>query len=112
MQLAIVALIACSVLPLSGQTKLNKAPALSVPAKPNDKAVSSNTAAVPAKAPANERIDINSATVEQLEALGLRPDQAKKVISRRPYLVPEELVAKKALSLKAFSKIRDKVRVR
>jgi DNA uptake protein ComE-like DNA-binding protein len=112
MQLALVALIACSVLPLSGQTKLDKAPAPSVAAKPNNKVAPSNTAAMPAKTPANERIDINSATVEQLEALGLHPHEAKKVISRRPYLVLEELVAKRALSLKTFSKIKDKVRVK
>ena len=112
MQLATVALIACSVLPLSGQTKPSKAPTLSIPARSNDKVTSSNVAATPGKAPSNERVDINSATIEQLEAIGFQPHEAKKLIARRPYLVSEELVAKKVLSVKAFSKVRDKVRVK
>lgn len=50
-------------------------------------------------AAAGAKVDINSATAAQLDALpGVGPARAKKIIAQRPYTSLDELVKKKALS--------------
>lgn len=54
------------------------------------------------------KININSASLSELDTLpGVGPVTAQKIISNRPYQVPEDLKNKKAVNLATFEKIKD-----
>lgn len=62
------------------------------------------------KAKAPEKIDINSATVEQLVALeGVDDRIANKIIGARPFSNKAQLKSFNILSIEAYEKIADKV---
>lgn len=72
------------------------------------------TAAIPAlTAPAQAQtdvIDINTATVAQLDAVKeIGPARAAAIIKGRPYKRKDELVTKKILSQGVYDKIKDKI---
>ena len=54
-------------------------------------------------------IDLNSATTQQLTALGLSQKQASRVIANRPYKTRHELVTKGVLSEQEYKDIQAKV---
>ena len=56
------------------------------------------------------RIDINSASVQQLDGLfGIGEARAKKIVAGRPYASLEELVKKKALTQAVFDKAKPRM---
>ena len=62
-------------------------------------APAAKAAPAPAAMPASGRVDINSATAAQLDALpGIGEARSKKIIAERPYTSLDELVSKKVLS--------------
>ena len=64
---------------------------------------------------AAEKLNLNTATQQQLEALGLSDSQAMQVIAHRqksgPFLQVEELMAVQQMKKETFEKIRDQVTV-
>ncbi len=64
---------------------------------------------------AGEKLNLNTATQQQLEALGLSDSQAMQVIAHRqksgPFLQVEELLAVQQMKKETFDKIRDQVTV-
>ena len=64
---------------------------------------------------AAEKLNLNTATKEQLVAIGLSESQALQVISHRqesgPLLQVEELLAVQQMDKKTFAKVRDRVTV-
>lgn len=57
-----------------------------------------------------ERISVNNASGEDLEALpGIGPVTAKKIIDNRPYGSLEELLSKKVLSRSLYEKLKDQL---
>ena len=72
-------------------------------------AVNSSYAVAPAK------ININSATVEQLQELpGVGPVTAQRIVDYReesPFSAPEELMEVKGIGQKTFAKLKDMVTV-
>lgn len=73
------------------------------PAKPADKAK-------PASKAAEELLDLNSCTREQLVALpGVGEVYADKIIAGRPYKMKSELVSKKIVPAAAYKKFSAKV---
>ena len=68
--------------------------------------------AMPAAAtmPAGDKIDINSATPQQLMTLeGIGDARAKAIIKGRPYKGKDDLVAKKIIPQGVYDKIKDKI---
>jgi len=65
---------------------------------------------VPAKAPAVELLDINSASAEQLKkVLGIGDESAKKIIAGRPYVKKDQLKSRKIISANFYYKIKDRI---
>jgi competence protein ComEA len=62
------------------------------------------------KAGKSEKIDINSASKDQLQTLsGIGDATAQKIIDGRPYKRKNELVSKKIISKSEYDKVRDKI---
>jgi DNA uptake protein ComE-like DNA-binding protein len=82
-------------------------------AKSPDKMAPAPTPATESKmapAPKAELLDINSATVDQLEGLpGVGKAYSAKIIAGRPYKGKDELVSKSIVPQKTYDGIKDKI---
>lgn len=77
----------------------------SAQAKPN-----SSTAPAAAAKPAAEKLDLNTATKDQLKELpGIGDAYSQKIIDGRPYRAKNELVQKKIIPQATYDKIRDMI---
>ncbi len=60
----------------------------------------------------NQLININNATIEELDQLpGIGQVTANKIITNRPYFTLEELITKKVVNMGAFEKIKELVSI-
>jgi DNA uptake protein ComE-like DNA-binding protein len=60
------------------------------------------------RAPANA-VDINSATENELVALGIERTTAKKIVDARPFRNKRDLVTKQLLTTDQYDKLKDKL---
>jgi competence protein ComEA len=61
----------------------------------------------------NRRVNLNTATQEELESLpGIGPVKAKLIIDGRPYSTPEDVMKVKGIKEGEFGKIKDLISVR
>lgn len=91
----------------------------SMPSVPRAAPTTPPTASTPRAAPApaataqaasGKRMDINTASAEQLDALpGIGPVRSKAIVAGRPYTDLRELVTKKVLTQGVFDGIKDKI---
>ncbi len=88
---------------LSGQSSAGTAkPPTDSKAQASSTAKSATTAA--------EKLDINSATKDQLQALtGIGEAYSQKIIDNRPYRTKRDLVTKKVIPQATYDKIKDQI---
>jgi DNA uptake protein ComE-like DNA-binding protein len=76
----------------------------------NSKAQTTSTAKGKTATPAGEKLDVNSATKDQLQALpGIGDAYSQKIIDNRPYRTKRDLVTKKVIPQATYEKIKDMI---
>ena len=84
--------------------------ALSADAKAPVKKEKAASAGKTAGKTAGDLLDINSASVEQLQALpGIGEAYSKKIVENRPYKGKDELVRKKVIPQATYDKIKEQI---
>lgn len=77
------------------------------------KATSDNAEKTKAKLAPGQRVNINTASKEELEALpGIGQVKAQAIIDNRPYNAPEDIMKVKGIKQKSFEKIEGMITVR
>jgi competence protein ComEA len=98
-----------AVAPAPTKAATERKPAAAAPAeKPKTKAA----AQTPAKLASGQKVNLNTATKEQLEALPeIGPVKAQAIIDGRPYKKPEDVMKVKGIKEGIFNKIKDSITV-
>jgi competence protein ComEA len=78
--------------------------------EPGSKSEAMATPAQMAKAAASDKLDINTATKDQVQALpGIGDAYSQKIIDGRPYRTKLDLVKKKIIPQATYDKIKDQI---
>jgi DNA uptake protein ComE-like DNA-binding protein len=101
--------LAVSVLALAFALSLSSAVAAQA-AEPASKPEAMATPAQVAKAAAGDKLDLNTASKDQLKALpGIGDVYSQKIIDGRPYRTKLDLVHRKIISQSLYDKIKDQI---
>lgn len=98
--------------PVPAKKMSREAPAKVESAKEMPAVKSPSKAAAPAKMAPGQKVNLNTATKEQLEALpGIGPAKAQAIIDGRPYKNTEDVMKVKGIKGGTFGKIKDMISV-
>jgi competence protein ComEA len=76
----------------------------------NSKAQTTSTAKAKTATAATDKLDINTATKDQLQSLaGIGDAYSQKIIDNRPYKTKRDLVTKKVIPQATYDKIKDQI---
>jgi DNA uptake protein ComE-like DNA-binding protein len=76
----------------------------------NSKAQTTSTAKAKTATSAAEKLDINTATKDQLQSLpGIGDAYSQKIMDNRPYKTKRDLVTKKVIPQATYDKIKDQI---
>jgi competence protein ComEA len=88
-------------------------PAATAPAAAGPAKAAKAEKAAPAKLAPGEKVNINSAPKEKLDALpGIGPVKAQAIIDGRPFTKPEDIMKVKGIKQGEYNKIKDTITVR
>jgi DNA uptake protein ComE-like DNA-binding protein len=94
----------------AAQAKPDKQATTSKSGKDTAGAQASKTPAATSSAKTGGKLDINSASNEELEKLpGIGPATSAKIVAGRPYRAKNELVSKKIVSQSEYEKIKEQI---
>lgn len=101
--LLLILMLSLAFLPAFAQTETKSAPK-------SDKKASTTTKSDKTTASSSSKLDINTASKEELEALpGIGSAYSQKIIDGRPYKAKNELVSKKIIPKATYDKIKDQI---
>jgi competence protein ComEA len=76
----------------------------------NSKAQTTSTAKAKTATTATDKLDVNTATKDQLQSLaGIGEAYSQKIIDNRPYKTKRDLVTKKVIPQATYDKIKDQI---
>ena len=88
------------------------ASAAAAPARPVTSATSGTAAGEPGKVAPGEKVNINTASKEELERLpGIGPTKAQAIIDARPFASPTDIMKVKGIKEGTFGKLKDNITV-
>ena len=99
--------VKCIAVVLLGMSLSYPAEALSATADTQKKPPAAETKK---ETPRSDRVDLNSASLNELKAVpGMTEANAKKIIDGRPYARRRDLLAKKVLDQESYDKVKERV---
>lgn len=102
--------LAVSALALAFAPSLSSVGAAAQASEPASKPEAMATPAQTAKAAAGDKLDLNTATKDQLKALpGIGDVYSQKIIDGRPYRTKLDLVHRKIISQPQYDKVKDQI---
>jgi DNA uptake protein ComE-like DNA-binding protein len=102
--------LALSVLALAFAISLSRVVVAAQASEPGSKPEAMATPAQMAKAAADSKLDINTATADQLDALpGIGTAYAQKIIAGRPYRTKLDLIHRRIIPQATYDKIKDQI---